>query len=265
MKDIVKQFEKQFGYKVGLASFFGSINYGLVTEDSDKDIMFWCFPTQKDLLTNTQITKQHIVFWHNREQYDIKIVDIRNMVSIFYSGVLLNWEQLFNKEEYHYVSDLMVDFLNELKQEEENLMLKLIKGCKGLATNHKNFYKMVEVHKNMEKSSLVHYFKKYGHATKSFSNVVRMYFVMKHITEGKLYHETLILEPEERQLILDIKENKVYTSHNMEKCLEYYNEFENLYQQAKAMYVETYQKNLNNRQVYEDKLLVILKDYYFGG
>lgn len=177
----------------------GSYNYDLATEQSDVDSKLLVVPSIENLIWNTSKNYLHIMK-DNKEHVEIK--DIRNYMKIVLKQNINFVETLFAKAVIvnpKYIKEW--DFLQKHREEIARYdKIAAINCMLGMAIQQeRNMSKYSENRKNN--------IDKFGYDTKSFYNVLRVYFFIIDYIEGKKYIDCLTRpnNSELTELLLDAK------------------------------------------------------------
>lgn len=176
----------------------GSMNYGIMDDESDVDSKMLTLPSMRELVLNTKsLNSVHIM--ENEEHVDMK--DVREYFKIFRKSNINFVEILFT--DYFITNSHYTDLWLTLREHREELArinpYAAISCMKGMASE--------KVHALChEYPSRMYYIEKYGYDGKQLSHLVRIdYFIHKYI-EGAKYSDCIYPENKEfRDYLLGLK------------------------------------------------------------
>lgn len=178
----------------------GSMNYGMMDEESDVDTKLLSVPDLREIVLNTK-PRNKVFEMPNGEHVDIK--DVREYFKIFRKSNINFVEILFS--DYWVVNEKYEDLWFDLRNRAEDLA-------------HINPYAAVSCMGGMSKEkyhSLTHeypsrmpWIKKYGYDPKQLSHLLRIYYFIKLYTTNTPYKDCIYLKDNDtREMLLKYKRN----------------------------------------------------------
>lgn len=165
------------GRKIVFASLFGSHNYNLNTENSDKDYKLFIYPTFDDLYTGKYFSTSVVGF-----EFDYDIHDIRQLSELFWKTNINFMEVLFAEEimTFEWEPKYLIEWMLERKEDLARMNLPyLYNACVGMS---------IQKQKRMMgkgTESTKHLVEKYGYECKEASHAIRVLdFLLRYHNDG---------------------------------------------------------------------------------
>lgn len=165
------------GRKIVFASMFGSHNYNLNTENSDKDYKLFIYPTFDDLYTGKYFSTSVV-----SPDFDYDIHDIRQLPELFWKTNINFMEVLFAEEimTFEWEPEYLIEWMLERKEDLARMNLPyLYNACVGMSLQKQK--RMMG--KGTE--STKHLVEKYGYECKEASHAIRVLdFLLRYHNDG---------------------------------------------------------------------------------
>ena len=178
----------------------GSMNYGLMDEESDVDSKLLIIPTLEDIVLNKKTISHTLEMSDNKEHVDVK--DAREYFKIFRKSNINFVEILFT--DYYIVNERYEDLWFDLKYNAELLArinpYAAVSCIKGMA--HEKYHAL-----DHEYPSRMPWIEKFGIDPKQMSHLLRCSYFLKWYIEGKPYKDCINLDNNEaiKQSLLECK------------------------------------------------------------
>lgn len=198
--------------EVVMTALVGSHNYGLATQESDKDYKQFVLPTFEDLYTGTMYSKQVI-----SDEADVDTHDVRKLIDLFYKANLNFLEPLFSVE-LHTKGKEMKE-IHSLRNEIFNMNLpRLFNSCGGTFLQ-----KMKLLPKGTEGTQLL--VDKFGYDTKQAQHAYRnLNFIVRYAeTDFTDVEHALRYEGEDLEFMQIIKSGE-FSQENFERFVYFYHD-----------------------------------------
>lgn len=179
----------------------GSMNYGMMDEESDVDTKLLLIPSLEDLVLNKAAISHTLEMPDNAEHVDCK--DVRDYFKIFRKSNINFVEILFT--DYWMVNNEYYDLWAELLNRKEELArinpYAAVSCMKGMAAEKRHAL----CH---EYPSRMKYIEKFGYDPKQLSHLARIGYFLKWYIEGRPYKDCIYPTSETiRQSLLECKRN----------------------------------------------------------
>lgn len=165
----------------------GSMNYGMMDEESDVDSKVLVIPSLKDIVINAKTVNKTLEMPDNGEHVDAK--DVREYFKIFRKSNINFVEILFT--DYFIVNNKYYDLWAKLQENAEGLArmnpYAAVSCMKGMASEKRHAL----CH---EYPSRMPWIEKYGYDPKQLSHLCRISYFLKWYIEGKPYKDCIYPE-----------------------------------------------------------------------
>lgn len=162
----------------------GSMNYGMMDEESDVDSKVLVIPSLKDIVINAKTVNKTLEMPDNGEHVDAK--DVREYFKIFRKSNINFVEILFT--DYFIVNNKYYDLWAKLQENAEGLArmnpYAAVSCMKGMASEKRHAL----CH---EYPSRMPWIEKYGYDPKQLSHLCRISYFLKWYIEGKPYKDCI--------------------------------------------------------------------------
>lgn len=179
----------------------GSMNYGMMDEESDVDSKVLVIPSLEDIVLNHKPVNHTLEMPDNQEHVDCK--DVREYFKIFRKSNINFVEILFT--DYYIVNNKYYDLWNRLRENAEGLArmnpYAAVSCMKGMASEKRHAL----CH---EYPSRMFWIEKYGYDPKQLSHLCRINYFLKWYIEGIPYKDCIYpKESSIRESLLECKRN----------------------------------------------------------
>lgn len=232
--------------EVVLKALVGSHNYGLATEESDRDYKVFITPTFEELYSGKQFSKQIIT-----EEEDNDIHDVRKLVDLFFKANVNFLEVLASSELIIPEGNPEIEEIVSLKKEIFKMNLPyLFNACGGM---HKQ--KMMLLNKGTEGTQ--HLVDKFGYDTKQAQHAYRCLKVIVDFeaTDFEDFEYAIKYTDEDLVFMQDIR-GGVFTQEVFENFVKHY--YDSTFVHMKAKY-HSFEPDLELKAKLEGLIMQLVK------
>lgn len=232
--------------EVVLKALVGSHNYGLATEESDKDYKVFIAPTFEELYLQKQFSKQIIT-----DTEDVDIHDIRKLTNLFFKANVNFLEVLASSDLIIPEGNPEIEKIVSMKKEIFKMNLPhLYNACKGM-----HFNKLSMINKGTEGTQ--HLVDKFGYDTKQ---ALHSYRVLKVIvdfekTDFEDFEGAIRYDGEDLEFMFEIR-NGFFRQNVYENFVKHY--YDSTFNNLSKRYGEQ-PVNLELKSEIEDLVMQLVK------